>query len=68
MSIRDSRNAETLADFVAYCKEHPSDRFWQALRNWSGHDFIYACDGAEIAERRDGVGARDTFYWEGKSC
>jgi hypothetical protein len=35
-----SRNMGVLLDFVAYCKAHPELRFWQALRNWSGHSFI----------------------------
>ena len=27
--------------FTKYCQENPGERFWQALRNWSGQDFIY---------------------------
>ena len=29
-----------LQSFIKYCKKHPEQRFWQALRNWSGYDFI----------------------------
>jgi hypothetical protein len=48
-----SRNSVVLASFVAYCKAHPDERFWQALRNWCGkYNFIYA--------------NIDTFYWEGR--
>lgn len=54
-------SSETLNDFVAYCKTHPSERFWQALRNWSGHNFILA------AKSKDEIDAEDTFYWRGKS-
>lgn len=37
-----TRNSEKLASFVAYCESHPDERFWQALRNWSGHWAILA--------------------------
>lgn len=35
-----SKNSELLAKFVAYCEDNPEQRFWQALRNWSGYPFI----------------------------
>ena len=35
-----TRNSEVLASFVAYCTAHPSERFWQALLNWSGLNYI----------------------------
>ena len=55
-----SDNKEALESFIKYCKKHPSERFWQALRNWSGMHFIAAVDkpledGSLIYE--------DTFYW-----
>ncbi len=53
----ETRNSELLRDFVEYCASHPSQRFWQALRNWSGAEGILFCDG---------LGDVDTFYWEGK--
>lgn len=36
-----SKNEKQLQDFVIYCQNNPSERFWQALRNWSGYGFIY---------------------------
>lgn len=30
-----SRNKGSLESFTAYCKEHPQERFFQALRNWA---------------------------------
>ncbi len=33
--------------FFAYLKEHPQQRFWQALRNWSGYGFILAANNRE---------------------
>lgn len=57
---KPTRNSETLADFVAYCEAHPDERFWQALKNWSGYDAIAAC---QIKPRV----LNDTFYWEGRN-
>lgn len=51
----------TLADFVAYCAAHPTDRFWQALRNWSGRNFVFVSDARPEIEGLD-----DTFYWNGR--
>lgn len=31
-----SKNWDDVKSFLAYCVEHPEERFWQALRNWSG--------------------------------
>lgn len=60
-----SRNEEVLKDFVNYCSQHPSERFWQALRNWAGdYNFIYASNSIEAKDQRLVV---DTFYWEGKN-
>ena len=58
--VMKTRNSEVLAAFVAYCKANPSQRFWQALLNWSGCDFIFASSQAS------GV-IKDTFYWEEKN-
>ena len=55
---KPTRNSTVLEDFIQYCKYHPDERFWQALRNWSGYPFIYA-----VSPKGDG---EDTFYWEGK--
>lgn len=42
-----------LESFAEYCGNHPEERFWQALRNWSKRKIIQA-DG------------QDTFFWEGR--
>ena len=56
----ETRNSKVLASFVAYCKAHPHDRFWQALRNWAGAgNFIFASFDGEVMN--------DTFYWEGQN-
>ena len=55
-----NKNKDLLASFSAYCKAHPEQRFWQALRNWSAFAFIYA--GYCVVEAE---GLKDTFYMEG---
>lgn len=57
-----NRNSLTLASFVVYCNLHPEERFWQALRNWSGYHYIYVTDQGISKDQN----ALDTFYWEGK--
>ncbi len=52
------KSQDLLEDFTQYCKAHPHERFWQALRNWSGWGFIWA---SKEFDPRDAV---DTFYWE----
>ncbi len=52
---------ELLSDFARYCAGHPEERFWQALRNWSGFGFVLVTNDPE-AKRY----AEDTFYWRGK--
>lgn len=65
-----TRNSEVLADFIAYCILHPDDRFWQALRNWAGVNFIFFVnhvdwDKSNITMRE--LNALDTYYYEGKN-
>jgi len=53
------KSKELLSSFVIYCLLHPEQRFWQALRNWSGFHFIYGSDEPDKAQI-------DTFYLEKK--
>ncbi len=39
------KSKKQLDSFTTYCNEHPEERFWQALRNWSGHACILVADG-----------------------
>lgn len=55
----NSKNQTVLEDFTEYCKKHPEERFWQALRNWSNALSILYKDS--IQEE-----SKDTFYWQGK--
>lgn len=60
-----SKNSLLIESFYAYCKAHPEERFWQALRNWSGYNFILASESNDGTSGNNGV-ALDTFYWESK--
>jgi len=57
-----TKNSSVLNSFIIYCYEHPDERFWQALRNWSGFGWI------EVSpeNRALGMDRRDTFYFKGK--
>lgn len=48
---------KTLNNFTDYCKKHPTERFWQALRNFSRADMI-------LYQR--GMTEVDTFEWENR--
>lgn len=54
-----TRNSEQLASFVKYCTAHPTERFWQALRNWSEWAFVYVGDEPDPM-----APVYDTFNWE----
>jgi hypothetical protein len=45
-----------LEDFARYCRQNPEQRFWQALRNWSG--------AVKIVVLGDDGSRHDTFYWQ----
>lgn len=63
--LKPSKNTATLASFVFYCKENPDQRFWQALRNWSGYGYIFASKkmSPDLLKHFE-----DTFYWEGRNA
>lgn len=58
----ETRNSKVLESFVKYCQEHPGERFWQALRNWSGYDSIKG----EWAKGPFAWQQIDTFHFEGR--
>jgi len=55
------KSKKLLISFVWYCIRNPEQRFWQALRNWSGYNFIYASN--KLLPNIDLI---DTFYKEDK--
>jgi hypothetical protein len=57
-----SRNSAVLSSFVEYCETHPSERFWQAVRNWSEQNYILAVHNKDYPTDYE-----DTFYWEGRN-
>lgn len=57
-----NRNSEALRSFIDYCVDHPAERFWQALRNWSGYHLVLVSNDHDVdADPR----TMDTFFWEG---
>ena len=54
---------KTLKSFLEYYKKNPHQRFWQALRNWSGYNFILRTD---TSKWRCDPTIQDTFYIEDK--
>lgn len=63
MANEETRNSKILANFVAYCQSHPHERFWQALRNWSGYHFVLVAEADAFIRPTN---YKDTFNWEGK--
>jgi hypothetical protein len=57
-----NQNKDTLGSFIAYCCNHPEERFWQALRNWAGFRCILVSNECPVFNDQ-----HDTFYWEGKT-
>jgi hypothetical protein len=54
-----NKNQKLLKEFTSYCKIHPSERFWQALRNWAEVGFVSVSNGVDDM--------KDTFYWKGRN-
>jgi hypothetical protein len=56
------KSLKLLLSFSWYCITHPHERFWQALRNFSGADRIIwkAKQAVETQEPSE----IDTYYWE----
>jgi hypothetical protein len=59
-----NKNVEVLGSLMRYCRLHPEERFWQALRNWSGHAFIFAGDVRQWDGTFTSDHLEDTFGWE----
>jgi hypothetical protein len=61
------KSRKELSSFILYCQNHPEERFWQALQNWSGYTSIMAV--TYIGRRFDGGivnQTHNTFYIKGR--
>lgn len=56
MKIRDEKTRKL---FIKYLEEHPDERFFQAVRNFSRCSFILASATPPVNDKQ-----QDTFYWE----
>lgn len=61
---RMTQSKELLDDFNRYRQEHPGERFWQALRNWSESSIVILRYIDEDRDSRD----FDTFYLEKRTA
>lgn len=58
------RRAEAEARaLLEYIQSHPQQRFWQALRNWSGYTFVGVSNSTSFPPEY-----RDSFYLEDALC
>lgn len=48
MSMYENKNSKQSSAFALYCKNHPDERFWQALSNWSGKRIYSSKDGCAV--------------------
>lgn len=53
MEIRSKKTKEA---FIKYLEEHPEERFWQAVRNFSKYSVVLVGNHGEPL--------MDTFYWD----
>jgi hypothetical protein len=53
------RDQKTKESFIKYLEDHPKQRFWQAVRNWSGVNFVWTSDVLVESPFLE-----DTFYLE----
>lgn len=53
---------KVLWNFVKYCLTHPNERFWQALVNWSGYNFIFGSYKFNLDEALNDEELEDVFY------
>ena len=63
---KGSKNIKQLKSFTAYCLSHKDERFWQALRNWSGNSFIYVSEHSinDLIGSDKSYFLKDTFFIE----
>lgn len=59
------RPHKDLQSFIEYYHGNPDQRFWQALRNWSGWGYVFVSKSSVEGKFLDeALLPVDTFYWE----
>jgi hypothetical protein len=64
-----TKNSVLAENFKMYCDLHPDERFYQALKNWSGAQFILTAQSVTIESGKKDVynDVEDTYNWEEKN-
>ena len=68
IELYPARHTRLLVSLIEYCNANTGLRFWQAVRNWAGVNFLYFSNIP--AHDRQSVPSEelyDTFYYEGKN-
>ena len=55
---------ELLNSFKNYCNKYPHERFYQALKNWMGVNFLLVAESMDDQGNFENI--EDTFNWEEK--
>lgn len=58
------RSEKTKKLFIKYMQQHPEERFWQSVRNFSGYPFIIGSNRSPDDLDIDSKDQQDTFYIE----
>jgi hypothetical protein len=58
--IINVKTRDQLYGLMDYIQKHPTERFWQALKNWSGRGFVWVSDSNEFDPKE----FHDTFHDE----
>ena len=56
-----NKNDKTLKEFTKYCQENPSQRFFQALRNFIQLTIDQKWNWLCVSDGKD---TEDTFHWQ----
>lgn len=62
-----NKNEELKDSLIKYIEDHPNERLWQSIRNWSEADAICMQIGWEtVGTKKKSVKYVDTYYLENR--
>ena len=69
IKTENTSTIELAESFLAYCKANPSQRFWQALLNWSEVPYIFISNKPIYKYHPPEGGVLiDPYHWKGKNA